>query len=135
MVASIQTLRTCTIRAAIVELLLTLSCCLSPIRFADADFREPSSGIQIDTEAWRDTPVRHFYIHGVWNTDTAFQIVMPAPEKWKDRLIQWLQGGLGGSEREGERMGHHLYALSHGAVYVESSQGHIGPSFYEMVIP
>lgn len=131
MVASFQALGKCAVRAAAVELVVTVSLCISTVGVAYADFGEQLRGIQIDTQEWREKPVRHLYIHGVWNGDTAFQIVMPAPEKWKDRLMQWLQGGLGGSERDGERMGHHLYALSHGAVYVESTQGHIGPSFYE----
>ncbi len=87
--------------------------------------------ISIDTQEWRDAPAKHLYIHGTLNGDTAFHVYLPSPESWKGRLLQYLQGGLGGSEREGVRMGHHTYALAKGAVYVESSQGHMGTTFYE----
>ncbi len=88
-------------------------------------------GIWINTQEWRDAPVKHLYIHGVLNGDTAFQVFLPARELWRGRLMQYLQGGLGGSEHEGVRMGNHNYALANGAAYVESSQGHIGSTFYE----
>lgn len=87
--------------------------------------------IAIDEQGWQGKPFRHLYIHGVLNGDTAFRIYMPTPSRWKGRLIQWLQGGLGGRDDDGVRMGHHVWALQHGAVYVESSQGHLGSTFYE----
>lgn len=82
--------------------------------------------ISIDVQQWRTEPVRHLYVHGVLNQDTAFHVFLPERSQWKGRLIQWLQGGLGGSENEGVRMGHHAWALARGAAYVESSQGHTG---------
>ncbi|MCL5743278.1 MAG: tannase/feruloyl esterase family alpha/beta hydrolase, partial [Acidobacteria bacterium] len=87
--------------------------------------------IAIDKQEWRGAPVRHLYIHGLLNGDTAFQVFMPDPAQWKGRLFHYLQGGIGGSESEGVKMGNHLYALANGGVYVESSQGHIGTTFYE----
>ena len=97
---------------------------------AAAGAQQPGT-IAIDTQEWRDAPARHLYIHGTLNGDTAFHVFLPARELWKGRLMQYLQGGLGGSEREGVRMGNHNYALANGAAYVESSQGHTGGTFYE----
>src|SRR5262249_46131037 len=85
-----------------------------------ATAQQPGS-IAIDVQEWRESPAKHFYIHGILNGDTAFHVFLPAREAWKGRLLQYLQGGLGGSEKEGVRMGQHAYALANGAVYVESS--------------
>ena len=87
--------------------------------------------IEIDTQKWRDRPQRHLLIHGTLNGDTAFRLLMPAEEAWRGRIIQYLEGGLGGDEKVGSRIGHDSYALAHGAVYVESSQGHRGTAAYE----
>src|SRR5512138_179553 len=97
---------------------------------ATAAAQQPGT-ISIDTQEWRDAPARHFYIHGLLNGDTAFHVYLPDSTNWKGRLFQYLQGGIGGSEKEGVRMGHHGYAMANGGVYVESSQGHIGTTLYE----
>jgi predicted Abi (CAAX) family protease len=96
-----------------------------------AAMAQQPGAIAIDQQEWRDAPMRHLYIHGVLNGDTAFHVYLPAETSWQGRVFQYLQGGLGGSENEGVRMGHHVYALSNGGAYVESSQGHMGPAFWE----
>jgi len=78
--------------------------------------------IEIDTQEWRDKPVRHFYIHGTLNGDTRFRVCLPEKSAWKGRLIQYLEGAFGGYELTGDA----ALALTHGAVYVESNQGHRG---------
>ncbi len=45
-------------------------------------------------------------------------------------MLHFLEGGMGGHEKTGESIGDHAYALTNGAIYVESSQGHRGPSIY-----
>jgi hypothetical protein len=92
--------------------------------------QQPGS-IIVNQQEWRSTPVRHLYIHAVMNGDTDFQLFLPEPSRWKGRVIQFLEGGLGGNERGGSNFGAHLFALDHGAVYVESNQGHRGTAFYE----
>lgn len=92
---------------------------------------EQPGNIRIDTQQWRDEPIKHLYIHGTLNGDTAFHVFLPERAQWQGRLLQFLQGGLGGSENAGVQMGYHAYALANGAIYVESNQGHIGSSFYE----
>jgi hypothetical protein len=81
----------------------------------------------IDLDEWRDMPVRHRRIHGGFqNTDTRFSILMPEKSAWRGRLMQFLQGGTGGSEFVGIDGDPALNAFDHGAIYVESNQGHIG---------
>jgi hypothetical protein len=79
-------------------------------------------GIEIDTQEWRDQPVRHLYIHGTLNGDTRFRVCLPEASAWRGRVIQYLEGALGGYELTGDAG----LALRHGAVYVESNQGHRG---------
>ncbi|MCI0392687.1 MAG: tannase/feruloyl esterase family alpha/beta hydrolase [Acidobacteria bacterium] len=105
---------------------LLFSGVISATQAADASENE----IVIDKEEWRDQPSRHLYIHGIWNKDTAFQLMLPERSLWRNRLIHFLEGALGGSEAFGVALGWHRYALANGAVYVESSQGHIGPQIY-----
>lgn len=87
-------------------------------------------GVVIDAQEWRDQPLRHYYIHGVLNGHTAFQIRLPEKAAWKGRLLHFLEGSMGGYEKTGESIGEHAYALANGAVYVESSQGHRSPAIY-----
>lgn len=92
--------------------------------------QQPGS-IIVNQQEWRSEPVRHLYIHAVMNEDTDFQLYLPEPRLWKRRAIQFLEGGLGGNERGGSNFGAHRFALEHGAVYVESNQGHRGTAFFE----
>lgn len=86
--------------------------------------------IAIDKQEWRDTPVRHLYIHGTINGDTLFQLLLPERKSWKGRLLHYLEGSMGGSEMFGTALGEPPYALANGAAYVESSQGHRGPPIW-----
>ena len=43
--------------------------------------------------------------------------------------MHFLGGGMGGNDDSGMRNGASAYALANGAIYVESSQGHTGPSY------
>jgi hypothetical protein len=81
-----------------------------------------SDAIRIDTEQWREQPVKHLFIHGMLNGATGFHVLLPEPAAWKGRLMHFLGGGMGGNDRAG--IGNAApYALANGAIYVESSQG------------
>src|SRR5262245_44371882 len=85
----------------------------------------------IDVEEWRETPVRHRFVHGGFeDTDTRFSFYLPPPERYGGRFIHWLEGGSAGHERTIEQGGaltdqalEQAFAL--GAYLVESNQGHI----------
>ena len=48
-------------------------------------FKEP----YVDVDAWRDTPVRHRYVHGGFKgTDTRFSIYLPPKEQYQGRFFQ-----------------------------------------------
>ncbi|NWG47184.1 MAG: hypothetical protein HXY25_11645 [Alphaproteobacteria bacterium] len=81
----------------------------------------------VDTDEWRDTQVRHRFVHGGFrDTDTRFSIWFPEPAAWRGRFAQFLQGGLGGSEFRGQQSGASLIAFENGAYFLESNQGHVG---------
>ena len=84
-----------------------------------------------DVDEWRDTPVRHRYVHGGFaGTDTRFSFYFPPPDQWQGRLLQTLEGGNGGHEHTAQSgvgtMGGIAFAAASGAYLVESNQGHIG---------
>ena len=98
-------------------------------RVADSFFGPP----YIDIDEWRDAPTRHRYVHGGFEgTDTRFSLYFPPSECYRGRSLQFLLGGLGGSEHTcgGEHpnpmSGGLKPAWSLGAYLVESNQGHIG---------
>jgi hypothetical protein len=85
----------------------------------------------VDTDEWRDAPVRHRYIHGGFEgTDTRFSFYMPPPDTYGGRFLQMLEGGSGGHETTAMSpfggMGGIAFAISCGAFLVESNQGHFG---------
>ena len=88
-----------------------------------------ADAIRIDNEQWRDEPARHLLVHGVLNGGTRFTVMLPEKDAWRGRLMHFLGGGMGGVEDGGIRSGFPAFALANGAIYVESSQGYIGPSY------
>src|SRR4051812_15571126 len=51
----------------------------------DADFAQP----YVDVDEWRDTPVRHRYVHGGFaETETRFSLYFPPPEQYDGRFFQ-----------------------------------------------
>ncbi|HEX7096149.1 MAG TPA: hypothetical protein VF183_09710, partial [Acidimicrobiales bacterium] len=85
----------------------------------------------VDVDEWRSHPVPHRYVHGGFTgTDTRFSFYFPEPDRYEGRLLQFLQGGVGGDEStaigphpSGADIG---FAFHCGAYLVESNQGHIG---------
>jgi hypothetical protein len=85
----------------------------------------------VDVDEWRDTPVRHRYVHGGFEgTDTRFSFYFPPPEQWQGRLLQTLEGGNGGHENTAQAAmgstGGIAFAAASGCYLVESNQGHFG---------
>lgn len=78
--------------------------------------------ITVQSQEWKDEPVRHLAIEGTLNGDTRFEVLLPEKETWTGRIIHWLTGGNGHSLTD-ERGGHKRFALERGAVFVESTQG------------
>jgi hypothetical protein len=89
---------------------------------------EPDA-IRIDTEQWRDQPVKHLFIHGTLKGGTGFHLLLPETAAWHGRLMHFLGGGMGGVDNGGVNGVPAAYALTNGAIYVESSQGYKGPSY------
>ena len=57
----------------------------APAPVFDELFKEP----YVDVDAWRDTPVRHRYVHGGFKgTDTRFSIYLPPKEQYQGRFFQ-----------------------------------------------
>ena len=83
----------------------------------------------VDVDEWREAPHRHRFVHGGFEgTHTLFSIYLPEPEAYGGRFIQWLQGGVGGSERSAPLGGALEVARAARAVLVDSNQGHLGNS-------
>jgi hypothetical protein len=90
----------------------------------------------VDVDEWRDEPLRHRYVHGGFtDTDTRFSLYFPPADLYQQRLLQFLEGGHGGSENavtqrpgglEQTRATFLLAFEEFGAFLVESNQGHIG---------
>ncbi|MHC5263549.1 tannase/feruloyl esterase family alpha/beta hydrolase [Streptomyces sp. UC4497] len=82
----------------------------------------------VDVDEWRDHPVRHRYLHGGFEgTETRFEMYLPEDGAYQGRMVQELEGGVGGTElHEPESMESLLRsAFRLGAFVVTSNQGWI----------
>lgn len=94
----------------------------------DGYFQDP----YIDEEEWRDTPVRHYYVHGGFRgtekngQEARFCFYFPEKDKYEGRFFQYLSPAP-----EDEHESEHLtgeddkiaFSLTHGAYYVVTNQG------------
>ena len=89
----------------------------------DTMFKSP----YVDVDEWRDTPVRHHYIHGGFKgTDTRFSFYFPPKEQYQGRFFQYItpvpdsetlsQGATG----EGDKIG---FSIASGAYFIETNGG------------
>ena len=87
----------------------------------------------IDVEEWRDSPVRHYYVHGGFRgtdingeNEARFSLYFPEKEKYEGRFFQYLSPAPEGenaaeaTEGSGKRI---AFAVTHGAYFVVSNQG------------
>lgn len=99
----------------------------------DPLFTEP----YVDIDEWRDTPVRHRYVHGGFKgTDMRFSFYMPPPEKFEGRFFQYVtpvpdSENLSQTVQKGDdNIG---FAISSGAYFIETNGGGTsataGPAF------
>jgi hypothetical protein len=89
----------------------------------DKLFQEP----YIDIDEWRDTPVKHHYVHGGFKgTDTRFSFYFPIKEQYKGHFFQYItpvpdneflsQNGKGEEDRIG-------FSIESGAYFIETNGG------------
>lgn len=95
----------------------------SPDATQDPLFKEP----YVDTDEWRDSPVRHRYVHGGFKgTDTRFSFYFPPKEQYQGRFFQYItpvpdsetlsQGASGEEDKIG-------FSIASGAYFVETNGG------------
>ena len=86
-----------------------------------------------DVDEWRDEPVRHRYVHGGFEgTETRFSCYFPPEDQYGSRMLHNIEGGGGGSDEAAWSPAEPLTsdvacALTAGAYFVVSNQGHDGP--------
>lgn len=88
---------------------------------------DPFSEPYVDVDEWRETPVRHRYVHGGFApTDTRFSIYLPSPEKYEGRFFQHVtpvpdseylaQGQTGEQDKIG-------FSIASGGYFLETNGG------------
>lgn len=81
----------------------------------------------VDTDEWRDKPVRHRYVHGGFRgTNTRFSVYFPPKEQYQGRFFQYItpfpdnenlsQGATGEEDKIG-------FSMASGAYFVETNGG------------
>jgi hypothetical protein len=102
-----------------------------PAEWQDPLFTDPF----VDTDEWRDTPVRHRYVHGGFKgTDTLFSMYLPPKDQYQRRFFQPI-AAYNGSENSAQALPSQAninleqentaigFAVASGAYLVESNQG------------
>jgi hypothetical protein len=81
----------------------------------------------VDVDEWRDTPVRHRYVHGGFkDTQTLFSIYFPAKEQFQGRFFQPLPAVAGVDNTSQRASGPNTpigFAVASGAYLIDSNQG------------
>lgn len=97
---------------------------ISASGITDPLFQEP----YIDLAEWRDTPVRHRYVHGGFKgTETRFSFYLPEKEKYQGRFFQHitpflLNENLAQQDPPGEQ-NKISFAIDSGAYFIETNGG------------
>ncbi len=85
----------------------------------------------VDLDEWRDSPVRHRYIHGGFEgNDTKYSFYFPTPEAYQKRFFYFLSPVQGSEDAAQAYHGEEdkiSFAVSHGAAFVESNMGGFSP--------
>lgn len=100
---------------------------------ADPLFSEP----YVDIDEWRDTPVRHRYVHGGFKgTDMRFSFYLPPTEKFEGRFFQYVtpvpdsENLSQNAQKDDDNIG---FSIASGAYFVETNGGGngatAGPAF------
>lgn len=93
----------------------------------DEDFRKP----YVDVDEWRDTPVRHRYVHGGFaDHGTRFSIYFPPDDAYQGRFFQHITPAPGGEHRAQTARGQEdriSFAVSSGAYFLKTNGGGADP--------
>jgi hypothetical protein len=88
----------------------------------DTQFKNPF----IDIDEWRDTPVRHRYIHGGFDDDTRFSFYFPEKAAYTGRFFQYVTP-FPDSETSAQATPAELspiaFSIAHGAYFIETNEG------------
>ena len=91
--------------------------------YQDTVFKSPF----IDIDEWRDTPVRHRYVHGGFEgTETRFSFYFPSKEDYAGHFFQYItpfpdnENLSQGASGEDDKIG---FSVSHGAYFIETNGG------------
>lgn len=94
----------------------------------DAKFKEP----YIDVDEWRNTPVRHRYVHGGFKgTEALFSFYFPPKEQYQGRFFQHVTPAPASEKLDGQGIGssgtkeHMIFSLTNGAYFVQTNEGGI----------
>ncbi len=91
----------------------------------DPQFQKP----YIDVDEWRDSPIRHHYIHGGFEgTLTRFVMYFPEKENYRGRFFQHISPFVGDeceAQCQDPETSRIRFAVSHGAYLLESNLGGI----------
>ena len=97
-------------------------------QFSDPLFNQP----YVDMDEWRDSPVRHRYVHGGFRgTEARFSCYFPPREIYHGRFFQYItavpisENASQGLTGEDNNIG---FAIASGGYFVESNQGGSGAS-------
>lgn len=90
----------------------------------DTIFRHP----YIDIDEWRDTPIRHQYVHGGFKgTDTKFSFYFPAKDKYEGRFFQYITPipdnenlSQNATTKESDKIS---FSIESGAYFIETNGG------------
>jgi hypothetical protein len=114
-----------TMRIALLALLLSFAVHATEQPAADPMFRQP----YVDVDEWRDTPVRHRYVHGGFKgTEARFSFYFPPKERYQGRFFQVVTP-IPMSEMPGDSVygaDHMVFSLDSGAYFVQTNQGGMG---------
>lgn len=88
----------------------------------------PQPEFVVDIEKSFQKPIPHRFIHGYLKNDleTRFSLLLPERNFWKGRVIQFLEGGMGGGEQLGASDLGYYVIQKYGAAYIISNHGHVG---------
>ncbi|MCB1690699.1 MAG: PKD domain-containing protein [Halioglobus sp.] len=127
-VVAVVTATTISVKASQKESVMTMPAA------EDTLFSEPYT----DTDEWRDTPVRHRYVHGGFkNTDTRFSYYFPEKASYEGRFFQYVtpvpdsENLAQNPENADDKIG---FSIDSGAYFIETNGGGsaatAGPAFY-----
>jgi len=96
---------------------------LKKYKTTDTLFKHP----YVDIDEWRDTPVKHRYIHGGFKgSSSKFSFYFPKKDKYQGHFFQYItpfpdsENGSQGRTGEEDKIG---FSLIHGAYFVETNEG------------